>query len=99
MADKPKQVQEVVWTGTSDRKIEIDAELFDPGKSSKGKLLKSKRESEKPGNRGAPLYPKDAEQPPAPKKAAAPRKKAAPKKAATGGRKTPRPSATTASSR
>jgi hypothetical protein len=86
MADKPKQVQEVVWTGTSDRQISNDADLFVPGKTSKGKLLKTNRDSgDVADNRGKPLYTEGADQPqaksakpPAPKPAEPKQKSATP---------------------
>lgn len=82
MTDKLKEVQEVVWTGKSNRQIANDAELFDPEKSSPGKLLRANRGTGgTAGDLGKPIYPKAANRPQA-RPPVPPVKKAPPRRAA-----------------
>ena len=87
MNEKPKQVEEVVWTGTSDRTVQNEAEFYEPGKKASGKTVyKEAREVQPTPRKQVPTpAPKTAVQPaakpqqPAQKKPApAPQAKPAP---------------------
>lgn len=100
MDEKPKQVQEVVWTGTSDRTFRDEAEVYQPRKVGKGRAVYElgKDESEKP-KRVVPPAPAKTATPPAkpasvtPMKPAAPAKPAAAQPAAPAKPAAPKPAA------
>ena len=89
MDEKPKRVEEVVWTGTSDRQVQNDTEFFEPNKAQKGKTVYKVARDAGPGD-GKRLYSKEVDKAPAtPKKAPANQPAAKPAPMATTPKQTP----------
>lgn len=80
MSEKPKPVDEVVWTGQSDRTVQNDAEFYEPGKMVSGKTVyQEAREVTSDTKKRVPRAPPTVAVKPAPKPAPPPVAKSAPK--------------------
>ena len=83
MAEKSKRVQEVVWTGKSDRRMRTDSEFFEPAKTETGRTVyKASQDAPKaPEAEAVRVTPRPAVPPPSAKPAQpAPAAKAPPPK-------------------
>jgi len=79
MGKEPKKVEEVVWTGQSDRTVRNDAEFYEPGKSAVGKVAYKETDEAPPSaKKHIPAPASKAGIAPAPKPASAPAKRPAP---------------------